>query len=58
MSKIFRGQAPGPPFKADGKEGRDGKGKRGRGRKNRVCDRRGGEGSIAQIEFYTYSTDI
>jgi hypothetical protein len=60
MSNIFRGQAPGPPFKGKRRERRDrkgrkgGKGKRGEGRKG---EGRGWEGrKNPQIKFYDYST--
>jgi hypothetical protein len=44
MSKIFRGQAPGPPFKGEGRERREG---REEGR------RREGE-EHPQIKFYDW----
>jgi hypothetical protein len=69
MSKIFRGQAPGPPFRGDrGKEGegegrggegrgREGGRERGRGREGRKGDWMEWEGgSIPQIKFYHYTT--
>jgi hypothetical protein len=49
MSKIFRGQAPGPPFKGEGRERREGKGRKGEGEGER-------RGEHPQIKFYDYST--
>jgi hypothetical protein len=67
MSKIFRGQAPGPPFKRErrggrGREEREGRG--GVGREGRRREGRGGkeigwngrEGASPQIKFYHYTT--
>jgi hypothetical protein len=45
LSKIFRGQAPGPLFKGQGREGRRGRGKQGRGGKERGSDGRVREGA-------------
>jgi hypothetical protein len=51
MSKIFRGQVPGPPFKGEGRERKEGKGREGRGRDGEE------RGASPKIKFYDCSAD-